>query len=277
MLKLTVPLLTSSISSLIFAAMTLAAGSGMAKADSFTLSPEDPAELSRAPAPAMSAAEMEDFIKRFHAKREARAARAVAAAASDVDAETSAAVGRVAPTIIGANNAAKFPDTITVGRNLKNTKAEAAGNSTLAEPAAANNRNQVVYAGNFSHAERSTNHGLTYTSFTIPAGPADAPIRCCDNDMAYDEATNTVFHVHLYTNSAQTNGVVRIFVKNPANLSLTKCSYLIDPGGGAASTASTKPKCATASRPQRIHSPSSKATSASGYGCRPAAAMGAPT
>ncbi|MGH6934516.1 MAG: hypothetical protein ACREEE_19040, partial [Dongiaceae bacterium] len=125
------------------------------------------------------------------------------------------------------------PNTLRIGRNAKNLNAEAAANSTLAEPAAINNRNQVLYAGNFSHLERSTNHGVSYTALSIPAGPADAPIRCCDNDMTVDDTTRTGFHAYLYINAAQTNGVVRIFVKSPANLGTTLCSYLIDPAGAA--------------------------------------------
>jgi hypothetical protein len=49
--------------------------------------------------------------------------------------------------------------------------------------------------------------------------------------MAVDEATRTGFHVYLYTNSAQDNGVARIFVKSASNLGTTLCSYTIDPGG----------------------------------------------
>jgi hypothetical protein len=223
----------SSISVPALAALVLAGASGMANADSFMLAPDNPAELARAAAPVLSAAEKNALIERMQARREARAATAVAAPAGAVDAATEAGVARVAPTMIGGSRGVELPDTVTIGRNLKNIRAEDAANSTLAEPAAVNNRNQVLYTGNFAHAERSINHGLTYTSFAIPAGPADAPIQCCDNDVAYDEFTNTAFHSHLYINSALTNGVVRIFVKNPLNLSLTKCSYTIDPGGTA--------------------------------------------
>ena len=205
---------------------------GPSRADSFLLAPDNPADLARATAPVMSAAERADFIQRFYARRERVAAEAVAAP-GEFDAEAAAGVRGVAPTEPGWANASELPNTLTIGKNRKNTLAEAAGNSTLAEPAAINNRNQVLYAGNFAHLERSTNHGLTYVALSIPAGPADAPIRCCDNDMTIDETTRTGFHSHLYINSAQTNGVVRIFVKSPTNLGTTLCSYTIDPAGAA--------------------------------------------
>lgn len=222
-----------SVSAPVIATLIMAGATGVAKADSFMLAPDKSAEVADATAPAMSDAEKAAFIERFYARREASAATAVAAPSAVTDADVEAGVARVAPTRVGPNGAIELPDTVVIGRNPKNLTAEGSANSTLAEPAAVNNRAQVLYAGNFSHAERSTNHGVSYTSFTIPAGPTDAPIQCCDNDMAYDEFTNTAFHSHLYVNSALTNGVVRIFVKDPANLSVTKCSYTIDPAGTA--------------------------------------------
>jgi len=222
--------------STIVAAASLAvlgvAGTARAEVDSFVLAPDDPAELARAREPEMSAAEKADFVERFYARRDRVAARAVAAP-GEFDTEAAAGVLDVAPTEPDAADASELPDTLTIGKNRKNTLAEAAANSTLAEPAAINNRAQVLYAGNFGHLEHSTDHGLTYVALSIPAGPADAPIRCCDNDMTIDETTRTGFHSHLYTNSAQTNGVVRIFVKSPTNLGTTLCSYTIDPAGAA--------------------------------------------
>jgi hypothetical protein len=223
----------SSVSTIAAAAMFVALGAtSVVKADSFMLSPENAADVAAARAPALSAAEQADFLRRFHARREAMAATAVAAA-GEADAEAEAGVRNIAPTDPGVGGLSEVPDTLTIGRNAKNLNAEAAANSTLAEPAAINNRNQVLYAGNFSHLERSTNHGVSYTALAIPAGPADAPISCCDNDMAIDETTRTGFHSYLYINAAQTNGAVRIFVKSPANLGTTLCSYLIDPAGAA--------------------------------------------
>ncbi len=220
----------------------------IARADSFFLSPDNPADIARATAPVMSAAEQADFERLFYARREALAATAVEAAGGEVDANAAAGDLGGAPSEAGSGGATELPDTLRIGRNAKNFTAEAAGNSTLAEPAAINNRNQVLYAGNFFHLERSTNHGVSYTSLSIPAGPADAPIRCCDNDMAIDEFTRTGFHSHLYINSAQTNGVVRIFVKSPSNLGTTLCSYTIDPAGAANNILPDYPHIAVSNR-----------------------------
>src|SRR5437016_3984220 len=81
-----------------------------------------------------------------------------------------------------------------------------------AEPAAANNGRLVFAAGNFDHAEISTDAGLTWTNVPLPAGPSDAPILCCDQDVVIDDARRVVFHSYLYINSNVTNGVVRIDV-----------------------------------------------------------------
>ena len=68
------------------------------------------------------------------------------------------------------------PQNLVIGRNSRNTRAQVAGNSTLAEPAAANNGPLVFAAGNFAHAEFSNNGGATWTNIPLPGGPADAPI-----------------------------------------------------------------------------------------------------
>lgn len=211
------------------ATLLLATTTLTASADSFVLKPERPADVASAKAPSLTAADKEQLLQRLMEKRERAAATAVPAAeASDLGAAP--ALTDVAPAD-PVDAASEVPNTLKIGRNLRNTRAQAAANSTLAEPAAINNRNQVFYAGNFSHVEVSTNHGANYSVLTLPAGPADAPISCCDNDMAVDEATKTGFHAYLYVNSATDNGAVRIFVKNPTSLGSTKCSYLIDPGG----------------------------------------------
>lgn len=207
---------------------------GLAMADSFMLAPDNQADVALAKAPTMSAAEQEDFLRRFYARREAQASTAIAAPAAMVDPQTAGGVRYIAPSDpVSTGRRSELPDTLQIGRNSKNLNAELAANSTLAEPAAINNRNHVLYAGNFAHVEVSFNHGASFHALSIPAGPADAPIQCCDNDMAIDEGTRTGFHSHLYINAAQTNGVVRIFVKDPGNIGRTKCSYTIDPAGAA--------------------------------------------
>src|SRR5436190_3701185 len=125
------------------------------------------------------------------------------------------------------------PSQLVIGRNNKNTNATGFDGSTLAEPAAANNGRLVFAAGNFDHAEISTDAGLTWTNVPLPGGPPDAPFLCCDQDVVIDDARRVVFHSYLYTNSTLTNGVVRIDVlrsiagpgPQPA------CSFLIDPAG----------------------------------------------
>ena len=210
------------------ASLLLVSTSMAATAGDFMLKPERASEVAAAKAPSLTAAQRERLLQRIQEKRERAAATAVPAA-DGAEAVDVPAAADVAPSDPGALSEAV--DTLRIGRNLRNTLAQASANSTLAEPAAINNRAQVFYAGNFSHMELSTNHGSTYTALTLPAGPSDAPISCCDNDMAVDEATKTGFHAYLYVNSATDNGVVRIFVKNPTNLGSTKCSYRIDPGG----------------------------------------------
>lgn len=124
------------------------------------------------------------------------------------------------------------PTGFFIGRNVKNTRASTNGvGSTLAEPSAANDGINIFYGGN-THVEFSTNGGTTWTAVTIPAGPADAPIACCDIDVIHDQARGVTFWSVLYVNQALTNGVVRIFVRRnipDGNV----CSYTIDPAGTA--------------------------------------------
>ncbi|MGH8532241.1 MAG: hypothetical protein ACREV1_05775 [Gammaproteobacteria bacterium] len=126
------------------------------------------------------------------------------------------------------------PSLLIIGRNNKNTRANSALGSTLAEPAAANNARLVFAAGNFNHAEFSANGGGKWTNVPLPGGPADAPNLCCDHDVVIDDATRVVFHSVLYLNQfPPTNGVVRIFVRRNINSTVHNCSYTIDPAGTA--------------------------------------------
>lgn len=124
------------------------------------------------------------------------------------------------------------PGTFVIGRNNPNPMAATSGvGSTLAEPGAANNGVHVFYTGN-THAEFSTDGGATYTAVTIPGGPDDAPIACCDLDVLLDNARRVTFWSVLYLNSGGTNGVIRIFVRPDIPLA-NSCSYDIDPAGTA--------------------------------------------
>src|ERR1700730_13619612 len=129
-----------------------------------------------------------------------------------------------------ANDESRFPfspESLIIVQNHLNPPP--LSQSTLAEPAAANNGAQVLATGNFSHFEFSINGGVTWTKSTFPAGPADAPFDCCDNDVIHDRGRGVTFMSTLYTNSSLSHGVVRIFVfrniNTPAN-----CSYDITPG-----------------------------------------------
>lgn len=128
-------------------------------------------------------------------------------------------------TAIGA-----LSEVASVTKNYRNTTAQSVSN-TLAEPAAANDGRDVIYSGN-TYVSRSTNSGASWVQEAIPAGPADATIACCDPEVVYSPTTDTTFNIMLYTNAAQTNGVVRIFVRNGLNSSVD-CTYDIDPAGTA--------------------------------------------
>jgi hypothetical protein len=183
------------------------------------------------PAPQLSAREMETLLLRKLQRQEQMDAHVDSSPPSPPG--LSLVPGR--ETQVTDPNAGEFhgtPALLVIGRNNKNTNANnAALASTLAEPAAANNAMRVFAAGNFNHAEISTNGGSTWANVALPGGPADASILCCDHDVVIDDARRVFFHSVLYTNGAQTNGVVRIFVRRtpPA----ASCAYDIDPAGTA--------------------------------------------
>jgi hypothetical protein len=131
-----------------------------------------------------------------------------------------------------ADDASRFPappGSLIILRNNRNPPT--LSQSTLAEPAAANNGAQVLAAGNFSHFEFSINGGVTWTKSTFPAGPANAPNDCCDNDVIHDRGRGVTFMSTLYVNNVNppTHGVVRIFVRRNINTA-PDCSYTINPG-----------------------------------------------
>ena len=186
----------------------------------------DPPEASHVPLRALTRVEREQMLRRVQERREAIASQA----RPEPEKNDSALPDETVPATDIGRSSLRVPGTLVIGRNAKNTRAELAGNSTLAEPAAANWYGKVVYAGNFSHLERSTNHGVSYTNIAIPGGPTDAPTACCDNDIVIDNS-GVAYHSLLYLNAAQTNGVVRIFVRRQANNFATSCSYTHDPAG----------------------------------------------
>lgn len=119
-------------------------------------------------------------------------------------------------------------ETAVIRKNFRNTRAQSVS-QILAEPAAANDSREVLYAGN-TYLSRSTNSGATWSALSYPAGPAEAPITCCDGDIVHHIPTDTTFNEILYINSAQTNGNVRIFVRR-GSTDVADCSYTIDVGG----------------------------------------------
>jgi hypothetical protein len=125
------------------------------------------------------------------------------------------------------------PSAFVIGRNNKNTHADNAGNSTLAEPAAANHSRMIFAAGNFSHAEFSTDAGVNWVNVPIPGGPIDAPTPCCDHDVVIDDGRRVVFHSVLYINGTLSRGVVRIFVR-PSFTAPAACAYDIFAGAADA-------------------------------------------
>jgi hypothetical protein len=121
------------------------------------------------------------------------------------------------------------PSSTLIGRNNKNTAANGAGGSSLAEPAAINEGIRAFAGGNLSHNEYSTNGGSAWTTVAMPAGPTDAPLLWGDTDVVYDTARGLTISSNLYLNASQTNGVVRIFIRRTAAQSVANCSYTIDP------------------------------------------------
>jgi hypothetical protein len=112
-----------------------------------------------------------------------------------------------------------------LARNNRNTNANnPLLGSTLAEPAAANNARVVFAAGNFDHAEYSTDGGVNWENVALPAGTSFAPEICCDHDVVIDDGRRVVFHSTLYINSTLTRGVVRIFVRRSLT-GAAACSY----------------------------------------------------
>jgi hypothetical protein len=121
-------------------------------------------------------------------------------------------------------------ESLLIRRNERNTRATAVS-STLAETAAANDGNAVFYTGN-TYASFSNDLGVNWTNVAIPAGPADAPNACCDQDVVRAHSRDRLFSIMLYLNAAGTNGGVRIFVRNAPDAA-PLCTYYIDPAGAA--------------------------------------------
>ncbi|MGH2452904.1 MAG: hypothetical protein ACRDF5_03960 [bacterium] len=184
---------------------------------------------SSAAAPQLSPQEVEALQERIWQLRERIAASSGSAPAGPAGVPPTGPelqLGNLAAQVHGVESAFVF------GRSFENVIADNAGNSALAEPAGAGNARDVFMAGNFAHAERSINGGLTWTSIVLPAGPSDAPILCCDHDVMKDDARRLWIHSYLYINSTASNGVVRLDIRRNFS-AVPACSYFLDPAGTA--------------------------------------------
>jgi hypothetical protein len=190
------------------------------------VAPDDASQVAVAAAPALSAAQLEALQIR---KLEMRDQTASLASTLRTGAPGLPLVaGReTSATTLDETQFPGNPALLVIGRNNRNTNANnPAKGSTLAEPAAANNARRVFAAGNFNHAEVSNNGGVTWADVPLPAGPAAAPIVCCDHDVVIDDASRVTFHSTLYINAALTTGAVRIFVRRVPPLA--DCSYTLE-------------------------------------------------
>jgi hypothetical protein len=116
--------------------------------------------------------------------------------------------------------------------NRKNTRANAAGGSTLAEPAMVQRGLYMFAAGNLTHAEFSPDRGNSWFDRVLPGGPADAPNLWGDQYIVSDDSSKVIFHAALYLNSAFNDGVVRIFVRRTIQQAGYNCAYDIRPFNG---------------------------------------------
>jgi hypothetical protein len=129
------------------------------------------------------------------------------------------------------------PTAFVFGRNNLNPRANMAGGSTLAEPAAANDGIHVFAAGNASHNEFSTNGAVTWTNVPVPAGPIPNTVNCCDWDVVHDRARGLTVASTLYRNSpTNTDSVIRIFVRRTVNTGVApafaaNCTYIVNTVG----------------------------------------------
>jgi hypothetical protein len=133
-------------------------------------------------------------------------------------------------TLADPRRSAASSASIAIGRNHRNTVASTLS-STLAEPAAANDGLDVLYTGN-TYVSRSSDGGLSWSEVSLPEGPHDAPIACCDLDVIHDLERDVTFWSVLYLDANTSNGVVGVFVRRRISVG-NDCAYFVDPGGAA--------------------------------------------
>lgn len=216
------------IAAVFLASTAFAAGEASVVAG--VLQPDAASKL--APAVPLSAAERAELQARYHALRD----RIDAQVNNNPGAQAEGLPQRAVPETAAIDpNLMEAPADFKVYRNIQNPFARTAGvGSTLAEPASIVEGQEVFYTGNTyaSYTLNAQSGSPSWVRVTIPAGPADAPIDCCDHDVVYDKGRGLTIWSVLYVNSALTNGVVRLFVRqNVAGTVAPTCSYTIDPGG----------------------------------------------
>ncbi|MEO8660771.1 MAG: hypothetical protein ABI693_20035 [Bryobacteraceae bacterium] len=122
------------------------------------------------------------------------------------------------------------PDSYVLGKTVTNPNVALAGQTSIVEPSVSNQSLNVFYLSN-DRADFSSDGGNTWTQLTIPGGPADAPVFCCDQTIVYDPSHSMWLWSRLYTTSASNNGVVHISViKNAPTIA---CTFKYDPAGTA--------------------------------------------
>ena len=187
------------------------------------------------PVISVPAAQREAAYQRLLALREQQAADALA----NVAPSDGAAPAEAGPaTEVGDATAvdAGAPGNFLIGRDNRNPRANNPFmGSSLAEPSAANFADAVIAAGNFNHAEFSSDGGATWTDIS-PDNLGEPPpvftdFSCCDPDNIIDDARRVGFYSIVYLNNAITTGAVRIHVLSNLDQGFVDCYYdLILPG-----------------------------------------------
>ncbi len=201
-----------------------------------TISPQ-PASFMTQPATKLTQAQREEIMDKLERIHEAMAAAEAARGLQGVNDGLPSLPGvasEVRIDVAGLTHPLPTSD-IVLGRNNTNPNANFPGGgsaaSTLAEPAGANEGKGVLMAGNFDHLEVSMDGGSTWGSFIVPAGPAAAPIACCDWDIQYDKGRGLTIATTLYINGAATEGQIAMFVFRNINPVLLPCAYIFDEPG----------------------------------------------
>jgi len=174
----------------------------------------------------LSPAQHQMLVERFEQLRESEARRK-----GQVSAGPQAPIARNSreTTVADLSEALPAPGALYIGSN-KSYPIVGDGQSTVAEPAIANDGNRWLATQNWSRGY-SNNAGATWTGIPDDSGPSDAPFFCCDQDAVHDHGRNRTIWSELFVDSGLTTGVIRLHVRNANNLS-DACTYDINAGAG---------------------------------------------